>query len=726
MNHLHTRNSYAKSFDVKARNSRSLGLINPVARKYTIPQLMELGNNFHKTGNVELAESAFRKVLEHQPNHPDALHFLGAIAHQSNDHAAAKFLISKSLEFQPRAKQALNNLGNAMESLGDLEDAIECYEAALEVDPNYEDALFNSGVTLRRMKRYDEAIEALKKCIELNHQKPELQYQIGLTFQECGKKYESQIAYQVALQLDPKYAEVRANLGRLWTDLGRLQQGQEQLEIGLSYDPEDEQLLNCLANNQRSQGKFDDALELLNRAMDVNSTNTETLNNLGSVNQCMGNIEKALDYYLQVIALAPQAEFARKCALFAILNHSNVSSIELYKFHLDLRAIHDKPQYSSKKFPGRSRDPDRKIRLGIVSSDFRTHVVALNVMPLVSNLDRTHFELYLYSEEKNYDKVSELFESHSDKFLKIMTFEDEHVAEMIEQDEIDILITLAGRFDENRPLITTYRPAPIQVSYHDCATSGLDAMDYYLTDKILHPANTTEKFTEELYRLPVYYQYPVQDGLPEIKPLPALTNGMITFGCLNKPEKLNGPVLDLWAEVLNAIPGSRLFLKYFNHYGQLTSQDRWRDKFSATGIDPERVIFAGSLDSRSSHLSIYDNFDIALDPFPFNGATTTFESLSMGVPVITLLGRHFVDRVGASIVNHAGFPEFIAETKGDYVSIAQTLTADLDVLNDLRQTMRNKLHSSSLCDGASHTRDLESAFRDMWKTWCQTGGHKGP
>ena len=234
-------------------------------------------------------------------------------------------------------------------------------------------------------------------------------------------------------------------------------------------------------------------------------------------------------------------------------------------------------------------------------------------------------------------------------------------ADIIEKDEIDILVVLAGRFDENRPIVTTYRPAPIQVSFHDCATSGLKSMDYYFTDSVLHPSNTAELFTEELYRLPYYYQYPVQEGIPEIKDTPALNNDYITFGSFNKPEKIGDSVIELWANVLLAVPNSKLLLKYFNHYDEESMKQRWISRFEKYNIVASRIIFMGNIDDRQSHLALYDLIDIALDPFPFNGATTTFESLSMGVPVVSLLGKHFVDRVAGSIVTHAGYPELAVE-----------------------------------------------------------------
>jgi predicted O-linked N-acetylglucosamine transferase (SPINDLY family) len=321
--------------------------------------------------------------------------------------------------------------------------------------------------------------------------------------------------------------------------------------------------------------------------------------------------------------------------------------------------------------------------------------------------------------------MTEALSDFSDHFKTINTKNDQELALLIEKDEIDILVTLAGRFDENRPLVATYRPAPIQVSFHDCATSGLEAMDYYLTDSIIHPPSSKEKFTEHLYRLPTYYQYPTHNGLPVVNDSPVIKNGYITFCSFNKPEKIGEEVVELWAKVLKAIPNSRLLLKYFGHYSEPLMLERTIKRFKKHKIGKERLILNAAIDKQVDHLALYHQADIALDPFPFNGATTTFEALSMGVPVITLQGNHFVSRVATSLVTHIGYPELAAKSSENYIEIAKDLTNNVKKLNSIRKSLRKQLINSPLCDGITYAKDVEIAFRDMWSTWCKTGGYKG-
>ncbi len=695
------------------------------SQQVSISQLLAHANRLHKAGQLPQAESAIRAILVEQPDHPQALLSLGIIARQSGNLAAAAELMERAAKIAPTYSQAFNNLGGVYLAMDRLEDAIAQYEQAVELRPDYAEALFNLGMTRRMFGDCDKALEALRACAKLTPTRPDMHFEIALCQQQLGNKMHAQIAYRVALDLDPDLIRARNGIGRLLGFMGRYDDAVNEFRQALSTAPNDPQVRNGLSESLRRIGQFKEALELVElNNPDVPRT-IETLLNLGTVNQVMGNIDLAAGYYELILQLLPNADFAEKSILFVALNRPQLSSQELFDLHLRLRSRHDRPEAALKTFEGRSRDPNRKLKIGFVSSDLRSHVVALNVLPVIEGLDRDRFEIHLYAQEKATDHITQRFKSFATGYTSINRYNNAEAARVIEDDEIDILVVLAGRFDENRPLIVTHRAAPIQVSFHDCATSGLDAMDYWLTDAFLHPQDTVEQFTEELYRLPVYYQYPIQTGLPAVAPPPALTNGFITFGCFNKPEKLNEQVISLWAEVLHAVPDSKLFLKYFNHYSEDAMQRSWIEKFAAHGIDEDRLILKAKIDHRLDHLELYREIDIALDPFPFNGATTTFEALSMGVPVVTLLGRHFVDRVAASMVTHAGMPELIAADRAAYVDLARRLAADPARLAEMRRTMRDQVHASPLCGGPAYAETIGTAFRDMWQTWVETGGYKG-
>jgi protein O-GlcNAc transferase len=707
------------------RQTRPNGLITPLPRKMTIQELIDLGNKFHKDDQLDKAETVFRKILEISPANPVALHFLGVIAQQLGNQDAAIKLISKAIEITPDYHQAYNNIGNSYEKLGEYDQAAENYAKAVEIKPDYTDALFNLGLVKRLLRKYQEAAEILQQCIDIEPRRTDVHFEMGCTQQRMSDRLKAQISFQIVLNIDPEHIEARINLGNILNTLAQTEASIEAYDYVLERHPDCTKALNAKGVALRKVGRFDEAFEIINYSFQVDPENLETLNTFGSYYQTIGDNEMAADCYGKAVALNPDIESSHKCLLFVALNLPRLSSQELFDIHRQVRGHFDRPEDTKKTFPDRDRDPNRKIRIGYVSSDFRTHVVALNVLPVIASHNKDDYEVYLYAQVEYPDSVTLNFMEITDGFRSTMQKSNEEVAEMIEEDEIDVLIYLAGRFDENRPIVATHRPAPIQISYHDCATSGLEAMDYYMTDDILHPQDTQEMFTEELYRLPVYYQYPVQDGLPEVGTLPALKNGYVTFGTLNKPEKINEQVIELWSKVLKAVPNSKLYLKYFNHYSEPTIQKITKELFAVHDIGEDRLIFVGSMDNRRNHLELYADIDITLDAFPFNGATTTFEAITMGVPVVTLLGRHFVDRVASSIVTHAGFPELVAENHEEYVDLAVKLTNDLEKLNEMRSTLRDKIHASALCQSGPYARNVEAAIRDMWKTWCQTGGYQG-
>mgnify|MGYP001453573617 CR=1 FL=1 len=731
MNHLskeqtNSNRSIVGNIRSGQRLSKPLGLISePRKNTYTIKELIEASNKFHKEGNLAHAESGFRKVLEHIPNHPIALHFLGVIAGEAGNSNAAIQLIKRALKIAPDYGQAYNNLGNAYSRLDQIEEAIDNYSRALELNPDHVDAMFNLALMQQNLGNYEEAESLLQKCIEMEPRRADAHFNLGITYGKLGNRMQAQICYRVALDIDPDYNEARVALGNIFQTVSRLDESIEQYDLAMEKDQNYAKALTAKGVALRKGGKFSSSLDNIQKSENIDPNNLSTLISLGAAYQSYGDNEKATEVYWRAFKINHNVSATHKCLLFAALNNPQLTSLENYAHHLEVRGRFNKPELSKKSFPERDKTTSRRLKVGYISSDFRTHVVALNVLPVIANHNHDAFEIFLYSHVKFSDELTEVFRDCADHWRSILNKSDQEAADMIEEDAIDVLVTLAGRFDENRPTIAANRPAPIQVSFHDCATSGLEAMDYYLTDNILHPADTPELFTEELYRLPYYYQYPVQENLPEVKPSPFLTNGFITFGCFNKPEKINDTVIELWADVLRAVPESKLLLKYFNSYSEPDMSARWTSRFKNNGISEDRLIFQFKCDNRRTHLALYEQIDISLDPFPFNGATTTFEALSMGVPVVSLLGKHFVDRVAASIVTHAGYPEFAAKTKQDYVKLAHNLASDIDGLNKLRLSIRDNLQKSKICDGEPYCRNIETAFRDMWTTWCETGGYKG-
>ena len=362
------------------------------------------------------------------------------------------------------------------------------------------------------------------------------------------------------------------------------------------------------------------------------------------------------------------------------------------------------------------RNPDRRLRIGYVSPDLREHVVGQNLLPLLAKHDHQRVEVFAYAKVPAPDAMTERLRSHTDAWRSLVGLSDAQAADLIRQDRIDILVDLALHTANNCLLVFARKPAPVQVTYLAYAgSSGLTTMDYRLSDPYLDPPGGDESvYSEQTLRLPeTYWCYqPVVDLPPQ--PPPALEKGFITFGCLNNFCKVNEPLLSLWAEILRGVPHSRLLL----HAYEGSPRQHVLEHLQREGIDPHRVSFAGKLPV-AVYFQQYHSIDIALDTFPYGGGTTTCDTLWMGVPVVSLAGKTAVGRAGLSILSNVGLPELVANTPEEYVHLAIRLANDLPRLKDLRSTLRQRMQASPLMDAPRFARNVEAAYRQMWRNWCE-------
>ncbi len=362
--------------------------------------------------------------------------------------------------------------------------------------------------------------------------------------------------------------------------------------------------------------------------------------------------------------------------------------------------------------------PNRKLRIGYVSPDLRHHVVGQCILPILSHHDHEQFEIYCYASMPWEDAISGKIRASSNVWRNIHRVSDDKAAEMIRADRIDILVDLAVHSRGNRLALFARKPAPIQVTYLGyCSTTGLETMDYRLSDPYVDPPDVDPSdYSEKTIRLPrAYLAYEPMHEPTEVSPVPALSAGHITFGCLNNFSKSSSAALDLWAQILGQLPTSRLIL----HAKPGRYLDEVRQRFERAGVSPDRLEFVGRQDWLQ-YLATYARIDIALDPFPYNGGITTCDALLMGVPVITLSGKTAIGRVGQSILSNVGLPDLIAKTPEDYVRLAVELANNLDRLKQLRAELRPRLLASPLKDPKQLTRNIEAFYRDAWKSFLSS------
>jgi predicted O-linked N-acetylglucosamine transferase (SPINDLY family) len=366
-----------------------------------------------------------------------------------------------------------------------------------------------------------------------------------------------------------------------------------------------------------------------------------------------------------------------------------------------------------------NRDPDRRLRVGYLSADFRSHAVSRFVLPMIESHDKKLFEVFCYSNVRQPDAVTAKYQSCVAGWRDILQRSDEQAAGQIRQDQIDILVDLSGHTTDNRLLIFARKPAPVQVNYQGYpASTGMETIEYRITDGFADPPGMTESHhTETLVRLdPTNWCYWPAEDAPPVGGLPALSSKSITFASFNNFSKLNDPLFELWMQILESVPNSRLIIKA-KALSSATARTRVLGHMAKHGISLERVEMIGWLPN-AEHIRLFNRVDIALESHPYHGTTTTCDNLWMGVPVVTLAGRTHVSRVGVSLLNNIGLPELIADSPDGYVQIAAGLASDLSRLAELRRTLRQRMQDSVLVDSRRFARSIESAYRMMWRRWC--------
>jgi protein O-GlcNAc transferase len=490
----------------------------------------------------------------------------------------------------------------------------------------------------------------------------------------------------------------------------------------LKHAPDHVDALHLLGVVAQAEGDLATAIALISKALSVNPRFAGAYASLGVVlgNDC--RLEDAVQALRAALRLDPGLRDAHRHLLNCMLYLPGIDPAARFAAHLDFAARHQPPAERRLPLPDNDRDPERRLRIGLLSSDFRAHPVARNLLSVFRGRDRAANELLCYAELRAPDGYTDIIRANCDGWRSTVDLDDRSVAELIRADRIDILMVLAGRFDHNRPLVAGYRPAPVQVSMFDGATTALREIDHWVTDPVLTPPGSTERFTERLVWLPMLFHYPPLSRAPAVAALPAPRAGHVTFVSFNNPLKLSRATIALWARVLRAVPGARLALKYHGRFADPMLQTRLRVGFGGHGVDPGRIEFLTVDDDEASHLTAYSRIDIALDTTPFSGATSSFDALWMGVPVVTLAGDTMISRMSASLLTACGLDRLVTGSPDAFVACAEALARDLEALAALRAQLRDRVARSPLCDGPGYTRTLEALWRDLWRAWCATPG----
>jgi protein O-GlcNAc transferase len=541
---------------------------------------------------------------------------------------------------------------------------------------------------------------------------------LGITCWLQGHAEDAIAAVRAAIALRPAFVEAMNNLGAMLTAEGHVAEAVNAFHGAIAHRPSWTAPLVNLGNAYRNDNRFDEALEAYRRAIALEPGNGDVHHLIASALGRHGQREGARAHLVESLRLDPQNATLHSSLLFLTAYDPDLEPAVMLNEHQWWDRLHGQGMLATAPHPN-TRAPERKLRIGYVSPDFRTHAVSRFTAPIYDAHDRARFEVWSYAELRARDAFTERFVARSDGWRETAGLDDAAVADLIRADGIDILVDLGGHTSGHRLTVFTRRPAPVQVSYLGYpSTTGLASIQYRLTDDVLDPPQDETFSTEELVRLAGPWCCWEPATSPDVAPPPCLSTGYVTFGSLHNLLKLNDGVFDLWADVLRAVPGSRL--RVVRDTLNIMAREHVRAKFAERGISSDRLELRTAPTDGVGHLREYADIDLSLDAQPWTGGTTTCESLWMGVPMLTTRGSRSSGRLSASVLGAVGLGELVAETPAQLVSLAARLAGDPAGLARLRAGLRARVRRSPLCDGPAFTARLEAAYRDLWRRWCRT------
>ncbi|QDU47584.1 TPR repeat-containing protein YrrB [Symmachiella dynata] len=729
---------------------------------------------FTNPADLQNAERLCRQILRIEPAQRDAWHLLGIVAHNQGRNSEGVDAIRHAIALPAANPTALNNEPAAQQT---LDRAVKLYRGALEQDPSSAAVYYELGREQLKAGQCQEAICSLEHALAIRGDWTEAQealaeaslktghaeqpvdllqtanqhYQLGRTHFSQQRFQLADQSFAAALQIDPNHQAAWHDRGAVFLNQGKMDEARRhfdktlalnpqhadalcnlglihlldnELEIALDYcrrsvkiNPQHANTRNILGNVLRGQGKLGEAVAEFQCAIQLNPAFTEAHNNLALSYQTQGRIEEAVAHYRQAAEVRTDCAATHSNLLLSLFYVPENDREAHFREHEKWAAVHGR--CSQIEHYENSRDPDRKLRIGYVSPDFRAHPVGTFIEPILKLHQAADYEITCYSNVTSPDEATARFESLVDRWRVTNWQNDDDLAATIVADGIDILIDLAGHTAGNRLGLFARKPAPVQMTYLGYGgTTGLDTVDYRLTDAVADPAGEPVSHTEQLIRLQhglLCFQPPT--AAPLVAEAPLLRNGWITFGSFNNPAKINAKTVELWADVLKNVPTARFLLKYPT-FNDSETADYYRELFARHGIAPSRLDIRGGKLPFDEHLAVYGEIDIMLDSLPYTGSTTTCESLWMGVPVLTLCGGSFVQRISASILTQLNMPELITATATEFVSRATQLAAATEDLSRIRQAIREEMRVSPLCDADGYTRELETVYRRAWQRWC--------
>ena len=704
------------------KKARKQGISRPAAANLTsdVVRDMEAAVSFHQAGDLTRAAGLYQSVLDRYPDLPDALNFLGIIAGDMGQTEKALTLVRRSLSLDPANAIYHNNHGNILRQIEDFEGAIKAYQKAVRHAPDYAVAHNNLGIALNRDGQSAKAESAFRRAIEIEPQYFDAYNNLGTGLYLQTRFDEAAAIFREAIAVAPKEISARNNLANVLAMQGKIEEAEHICREAIAID-------NCHAISQvtlggvlEAQGKFFEAEIAFRTALDLNPNMPAAWNNLGNLFRAHGRPVDAINAFRRAMALEPGNAMAHSNLLFSLALDPEVSPLSILAEARSWNKQHAQPRQKKDFRHANEPSKSRRLRVGYVSPDFHDHAVGRFLTPLYTEHDRRQVEIFSYADVARVDGQTSWYEQNSDQWCRTFGMADDQLAEQIRDDGIDVLIDVAGHTAGNRLLAFAERPAPVQVSWLGYGGStGMDAIDWRITDRHVDPAKHDAHYSEKLLHLPEsLFCYAADDQPPVSNKAPVERNGFVTFGSLNNFSKINDRLLRCWANILTAVPDARMVIK-----GRGLADPWLRQRvlkiFADKNIAEERLDLFDHLANKQDHLSLFGKIDVMLDSFPYSGATTVCEALWMGVPTITIAGDRYVSRMATSILNTIGHDDLVAKDEQQYTDLASTLAKSPERIASYRRSLRQRAAASPLADQKRFVTAMEDDIRHVWCYWCE-------
>jgi protein O-GlcNAc transferase len=666
-------------------------------------------------GRVADAAKSFEQAVTLAPDYVDGWGNLTAMCMALGDSAGEAAALVQLTTLMPQHARAWGRRGILASNEGQLDEAVALLERATALAPDDAEALSSLGTIQVQLGQGVEAEANQRRALTLRPDDPAIVNNLASALLVQSRWQESADLLAQVIERAPDDPNGWTNLGHALKGLERRAEAIEAYERALSLRPDDPKALLGLADTLQGLRRLDEAVTYYERTLAAKPDYVEAHEHLGIALQTLGRLPEAIEAYRRSLEFAPDRPAVHSAIIFTLdllEGHEAEATVERARWNTRFGQA-----AGSQLALLNDRRPNRLLRVGYVSADFRSHSAGFIALPIIQSHDRTRVQVFCYSGVTTPDEVTARFQEATDLWRDVAETSDDDLTALIRADQIDVLVDLSGHSAGNRLPVFARKPAPVQITAWGYATgTGLDAMGYFLADPIVVPVEGHSAYTEEVVNLPNVVCYGPPPAFPDVTPPPMLSRGHITFGSFNRLAKVTPGAVAAWARVLTALPTAHLIVKSGSQDPE-SARQRLIDDLAALGVSRDRVeVRRGT--SQYDHLAAHADVDLMLDPFPHGGGITTLEAMLMGVPTVTLLGERVAGRLSASFLAVLGLEQLVAKTLDEYVALAVDVATSAEWLASERASLRERLLASPIGDARRYTQAVEDTYLELWQRWC--------